>query len=835
MRKIVPLALASAIMSACTGTIDPGSSSSNDVTPSSSSQTTQSSTPPVSSSSVTTPSSSSTATNSSTPSTGTGLLYSNFSPNELAGATQYGTHCASCHGTNGVPKTLPGGDADTPLGAATFIDDPQSLFYRSHAEMPLGSTSDCENQCAADVTAYILTWVSTSASCDVNKAVGYSPRRLRLLTADEYQNTLEDLLGVDYDLRDDLLADGSKGGFPDNSTSNVDNNRADKYWNISESIADWAVENGQPFACTSGCIEQFVYTLLPRMFRRPLTPAEQSHYEDIFSSSSGEDAFKFALINALNSPQFLYRSEIGNQVAELLSTEPESYYRPDPTTLTTWDIGTPNADGFTRAQNYTSGQMPYTWTGNDVVSFSISIGKDNNGNFPGITFKANNKEYPIVITSDRPQTVRLRIEGAPPGNHYVDFSGGNNVPFFIGPITFGAAKLYTPERGDEAKMKLADPSSFMLDPYEYATLLSYTLTGTTPDDALYNAAANDGLHYEEQVRAHVERLINSPRGRERMGALAGYWFGTDDVIYAERDAALFPNYTDAVRESMAEEVRELFREIFYNNRPFESLYNGDFTVLNKTLSDYYGIASGSNGANDWNVVENLDKRGGILTTGAFMTTYAHPDKTAPIIRAVRIRERMLCQHISPPPLLDADREALLHKALEDEASGMATSRQYYETITDSVACYACHQYKINPLFGTEDFDQVGQWRDTQKGATGLNLPINNEGRLYGPDNINDESNFIPFNGAKDLSKAIADLPGTEACLIEKGFRFVAGMPLKVSAVDSAFEPPLNDEQKSDYACVADKAKASFTASNRSVKAMVTEMVMQDLMRYRKAK
>jgi hypothetical protein len=286
---------------------------------------------------------------------------------------------------------------------------------------------------------------------------------------------------------------------------------------------------------------------------------------------------------------------------------------------------------------------------------------------------------------------------------------------------------------------------------------------------------------------------------------------------------------------MAEEVRALFREVFYNNsRPFESLYSGDFTVLNSTLADYYGINSGSTSPTQWVVAENLDKRGGILTTGAFMTVNAHPDKTAPIIRAVRLREQALCQHIAPPPLLVEDRETLLAKVNADYAAGMLTDRQYYEGITNAKSCDGCHKYIINPLFGMEDFDQVGQWRNTQKGATGLPLAINTEGALYGPDNVDDSNNFIPFNGTKDLAKEIAQLPGVEECLIEKSFRFVAGMAIKDKSVIVGAEPNLTTEQKNDFTCVANKAKAAYEASNHSPRAVLTEMIMQDLMRYRKA-
>jgi hypothetical protein len=133
----------------------------------------------------------------------------------------------------------------------------------------------------------------------------------------------------------------------------------------------------------------------------------------------------------------------------------------------------------------------------------------------------------------------------------------------------------------------------------------------------------------------------------------------------------------------------------------------------------------------------------------------------------------------------------------------------------------------------EDFDQVGQWRNTQKSATGMTLPIDISGSLFGPENIDDNATVIPFKGAKNLSKELAVLPGIKECLIEKTFRFVAGLPIKDKAVDPA-EKLLTAEQKSDFLCVAEKAKVVYQSSGGKARAVLTEMVMQDLLRFRKA-
>lgn len=840
MRKIVPIALASAVITACVGPVEDTSSSSvsSATQQTSSSQATVSSTPSVSSSSVA-PASSSQATTSSAAGAD---RYSDYIPNALNGSSLYLTKeysigslkatCSTCHGDDG--------NGTTKIDVNKFVPSPQSLFELIRDEMAPDAEGQCVGQCAADITAFILTWAGGTTdpekvSCDTSKPINYSPRALKLLTVDEYQNTIEDLLGFDEDIRDELVVDSERGGFPNNIATIIDLSRADKYWELADYVATWAVENGKPFDCTAGCSGKFVDELLPRLFRRPITEAERAQYEDLLATGDA----KIAYIAALTSPQFLYRSELGAKVSDLLSTAPESYYRPDPDTqiTVTHSGNNVNAEGYLDIGYYTGVKTGYRWTGNDIVSFQLKASKSN-GNFPTLSFDISGKKYSYTPTSDRATTVRFHIEGvSPTTDSTLHMNAQPNT--LIGPVTIGGSVLYTPARGDEAKMKLADADAYMLDPFEYASLLSYTLTGSAPDTELWNAAMNDGLHYEDQIRAHVERLIDSPRGKAHMGEMASHWFDTYKITGPlwDRDMAIFPNYTPAVRDAMAEEVRQLFREVFYNDRPFESFYGGDFTVVNKALSDYYGISSGASSNSDWRVVESLDKRGGMLTSGAFMTLHALPEKTRPIIRAVRVREQMLCQHILPPPVLISDREALTKRANDEYHSGMSTIRMFNETITDAESCYGCHQYKINPLFGMEDFDQAGLWRDTEQSYGGLStLPVNASGKLYGPVDINDETegSAISFNGAKELSKVIASLPGVEECLIEKGFRFVAGLPITDKGVDKvAAEPKLTSEQKIDYACAADDAKATYASSGRSARAVITELVMQDLLRYRK--
>jgi hypothetical protein len=62
------------------------------------------------------------------------------------------------------------------------------------------------------------------------------------------------------------------------------------------------------------CAQQFVTTFGPRLYRRPLTPAEQARYADLMLKTGRADFKNFAYwatLTMLQSPRVLYRSELG--------------------------------------------------------------------------------------------------------------------------------------------------------------------------------------------------------------------------------------------------------------------------------------------------------------------------------------------------------------------------------------------------------------------------------------------------------------------------------------------------------------------------------------------
>ncbi|PUA26316.1 MAG: hypothetical protein B0W54_24020 [Cellvibrio sp. 79] len=431
-------------------------------------------------------------------------------------------------------------------------------------------------------------------------------------------------------------------------------------------------------------------------------------------------------------------------------------------------------------------------------------------------------------------------------------------------VTVAQAK--TQSWGTGTTFNQASSTAYALDPYEFASALSYMYTAAPPDSTLLQAAANGSLENPTQLATQIDRLMDSALGKEHVGRLAGMWFRTDAVTGVSRmgDAT----FNDSVKQSMAQEIREMYKYVFYNNLPITDLYKGDFTVLNSTLSQYYGISGGGTSATDWRMVNTAGTpRGGVLASGAFMTANAHSGRTSPILRAVHVRQDLLCQNIPLPTSFEdttGERDKATARAQMLLEAGNLTTTEFYniQTNVQGTICFQCHRAIINPLFALDDFNNVGKPRAKQNGkvvqpALDLNgnearsnlveiNMVNNGGVLYGAtgygpidfDDVNAEHDTgrpgLPFTGAKGLANVLIsnNLPGINACLINKSYRFATGHALSNKFYAEGQEPQLSRTQEASLACVNDNLTTTLAGANNNPRALMKAIGLSKSLRFR---
>ena len=375
-----------------------------------------------------------------------------------------------------------------------------------------------------------------------------------------------------------------------------------------------------------------------------------------------------------------------------------------------------------------------------------------------------------------------------------------------------------------------DTDAYILSPFELATFLAYTYTGSMPDDSLLQAAMNNQLANEEQIRAQIERLLVSQRAREHFGEFAAQWLRTDRVLGRAKDATLFPNFSASVRKAMAQEVREIFKHVMFDgNQPINELY-GDFTFLNSDLADFYGITG--NFGNEFTKVEFPENRGGILASGAFMAGFANIDESSPIQRGVAVREDLMCLDVPPMPNdLESEREQVAEELAQyiEDNGGAITNRERTHFLTKDAPCSNCHEEIINPHgFGMEDFDAIGLHRTNDLN----NLTIDPDGSLIGLTSLSDGAS-TSFSGTKGLSGILRNLSTTRACFTQKSFRFVMGTGHEVFDSSNPGAVPLSTDEKRGYSCVLEEMNSAMVSANKNPREALRVLGVKDIVRYRK--
>jgi hypothetical protein len=155
---------------------------------------------------------------------------------------------------------------------------------------------------------------------------------LRRLTREQYEASVRSLLGSDIQLSTELEGDVALNGSVSIGTSRttISPHATEKYETAAFELAEQAVSperRARLIDCTPAaaidtpCTQDFVRTFGRRVFRRPLTDAEEMRYVEVAEEAATElsdfwSGIEFATAGLLQSPSFLFRAELGERDPE---------------------------------------------------------------------------------------------------------------------------------------------------------------------------------------------------------------------------------------------------------------------------------------------------------------------------------------------------------------------------------------------------------------------------------------------------------------------------------------------------------------------------------------
>jgi hypothetical protein len=345
----------------------------------------------------------------------------------------------------------------------------------------------------------------------------------------------------------------------------------------------------------------------------------------------------------------------------------------------------------------------------------------------------------------------------------------------------------------------ADPHP--LDEYQLASRLSYFVWSSMPDQELFDLAAKKQL--TANLDAQVKRMLRDPKAQALTDNFVVQWLQLQPLRNANPDPKKFPQFNEQLRAAMLTETKLFFAEVVREDRSILDILNGDFTYVNGPLAVLYGIPHGGKGGprRQWEEFVRVDlkgtNRGGVLTQASVLTVTSNPGRTSPVKRGRYVLEQILGTPPPPPPPDVPELEK------DGKAVNAGTLRQQMEAHRKNPACANCHAKMDGLGFGLENFDAIGGFRTKDGDAA-----IDSTGELPGN---------VKFSGPAELKGVLLSKKDQFAkCLAEKMLTYALGRGLEFY------------DRRAVDAITAGLAKGEYKFS-----ALVTAIVKSDPFRMRR--
>ena len=273
------------------------------------------------------------------------------------------------------------------------------------------------------------------------------------------------------------------------------------------------------------------------------------------------------------------------------------------------------------------------------------------------------------------------------GKWLTEMSPGDATWALLQAWTMSPSHVFRTELGDRKLGKVE------LTQYEIASEISFSFGNTAPDAALLADAQQGKLSDTAVVRAHAERLLNGPAGRE---VLKAFFFEFLHLRELAGGGAL-PAAEAALVPSMQAETAGFVEDVVFNQAGgLDMLLSATTSTVDQPLATFYGVSAGTR-------VET--KRSGLLHQAAFLNT--RRDATR---RGLFVVGELLCSPPAPPPPEVAEKAATL--VFEEDATG----REVQGVIQNAgVVCASCHKTFAPEGLAFEHYDELGKFREQQNG------------------------------------------------------------------------------------------------------------------------
>lgn len=348
-------------------------------------------------------------------------------------------------------------------------------------------------------------------------------------------------------------------------------------------------------------------------------------------------------------------------------------------------------------------------------------------------------------------------------------------PDYLEAITTAAvAVLCSPEF-----LYLREPAG-ELDGFSLAARLSYFLTRSAPDAELLGLASERKLTQPATLQTQTERLLTGPALDRFVTDFTDGWLNLRDIEFTTPDKQLYPEFDELLLDSMLRETRGFIRELLTSNLSLTNLIQSDFAMLNGRLAQHYGLAGVTGVAVRKVALPPHSRRGGLLTQASVLKVSANGTTTSPVVRGAWVLERLLGVTPQPPPPGIP--------GVEPDIRGASTIREILAKHRSMESCNSCHRTIDPPGFALESYDVIGGWRDrfrTMGQGVPVRLRIDSRLTRYKLGALVDASGQLPTgetfrNFPEFQNLLLASRDAVARCVIEKLLVFGTGREMGFS-------------------------------------------------------
>ena len=698
-------------------------------------------------------------------------------------------HCVACHGADKPKGKLRLDNLNLDLTDSTNREHWAAVVERVRSgEMPPEERPRPPEQDVRTLTDWLGPRVATAGAA---ARAAHGRVVLRRLNRVEYENTVNDLLGIKVGLKDQLPQDGSADGF-DNAGAALHTSSflMEKYLDAAETALNMAIANrpkppavvkkryslkdGHPVRGTTEDVYRFlddgevVCFCSSEWHNVGITtfyPQDAGHYRFRISASSIQSDGKPVTFRVTASGTRLTGK---SGLIGYFDAPPDKptvmefvRYMEPRTTITMLPYGLAGAN----TVKMVGGEY---WNGPGLAVQYVDVEGPLNetwppeshrrifGDMPQKTFGTYNFRDRVEVVSDQPLADAERILTAFVRRAFRRNVAADDVAPFLAIVQSKIKGGYSFEMAVRAAMKgvlispeflfLREPPG-QLDDFALACRLSYFLWSTMPDDELIALAESKSLSQPAVLRQQVERLLAHPRSAALTENFVGQWLGLREIDSTEPSHIVYPEFDHLLKVSMIRETELFFEEVLKHDLSLTNFVASDFTMLNGRLAKHYGIPDVVGWEFHKTSLPEGSHRGGVLTMASVLKVTANGTTTSPVLRGAWVLDRILGTPPAPPP----DGIA----AIDPDIRGATTIREQLAKHRSDAACASCHSKIDPPGFALESFDCIGGWRDnyrvTGNGTTvivdGRRMPYH-KGKPVDPSNVTEDGQ--PFQNIDEF-------------------------------------------------------------------------------------